>query len=162
LVVELWKSGDLKLCLKISFPKHALITTIYLFYILYVCITCLYVMFYQSSTISLLWDEMCNFTICVISVWPSRAHNWNKNYLIYTNMLPTHVNTNNGCHDVFHKQTSKRIMTSWDFRCPLCSYISSSKTIYLFIHVSLPPPPPRNCYAVVWNTDIFPYFLLTL
>jgi hypothetical protein len=41
-------------CWKISLPKHALITTIYLFYILYVFITCLYVMFYQSSTLSLL------------------------------------------------------------------------------------------------------------
>lgn len=83
MVVELWKSGDLKLCWKISLPKHALITTIYLYYILYVFITCLYVMFYQSSTLSLLWVYMCNFTICVISVCPSRAHNWNKIYLIW-------------------------------------------------------------------------------
>ena len=78
MVVELWKSGDLKLCWKISLPKHALITTIYLYYILYVFITCLYGMFYQSSTLSLLWVYMFNFTICVISVCPSRAHNWNK------------------------------------------------------------------------------------
>jgi hypothetical protein len=79
---ELWKSGDLKRCWKISLPKHALITTIYLYYILYVFITCLYVMFYQSSTLSLLWVYICNFTICVISVCPSRAHNWNKIYSI--------------------------------------------------------------------------------
>ena len=71
-----------KLCWKISLPKHALITTIYLYYIHYVFITCLYVMFYQSSTIYLLWDYMCNFTVCVISVCPSRAHNCNKIYLI--------------------------------------------------------------------------------
>jgi hypothetical protein len=55
---------------------------IYLYYILYVFITCLYVMFYQSSTLSLLWVYMCNFTICVISVCSSRAHNWNRIYLI--------------------------------------------------------------------------------
>ena len=83
LVAELWKSGDLNLCWKISFPKHALITTIYLYYILYVFISCLYVMFYQSSTLSLWWVYMCNFTICVISVCPSRAHNCNKIYLIW-------------------------------------------------------------------------------
>ena len=82
LVVELWKSGDLNLCWKISLPKYALITTIYLYYIHYVFITCLYVMFYQSSTIYLLWDYMCNFTVCVISVCPSRAHNCNTIYLI--------------------------------------------------------------------------------
>ena len=78
-----WKSGDLKLCWKISLPKHALITIIYLYYLLYVFITCLYVMFYQLSTLSLLWVYLCNLTICVISVCPSRAHNWNKIYLIW-------------------------------------------------------------------------------
>ena len=25
---------------------------------------------------------MCNFTICVISVCPSRTHNWNKKFII--------------------------------------------------------------------------------
>ena len=84
MVVELWKSGDLKLCWKISLLKHTLIyTAIYLYYMLYVFITCLYVMFCQSSTLSLLWVYMCNSTIYVISVWPSRAHNWNTIYLIW-------------------------------------------------------------------------------
>ena len=54
LKMKLTFSLDLKLCWKISLPKHALITTIYLYYLLYVFITCLYVMFYQSSTLSLL------------------------------------------------------------------------------------------------------------
>jgi hypothetical protein len=46
-LVDLWFTEsihilvNLKLCWKISLPKHALITTIYLFYILYVFITCL-------------------------------------------------------------------------------------------------------------------------
>jgi hypothetical protein len=73
LVVELWKSGDLKVCWKISLPKHALITTIYLYYLLYVFITCFVCHQLFPS---------CEF-ICVISVCPSRAHYWNKIYLIF-------------------------------------------------------------------------------
>jgi hypothetical protein len=109
LVVALWKSGDLKLCWQISLPKHALTTTIYLYYLLYVFISCLYVMFYQSSTLSLLWVYMCNFTICVISVCTSRAHNWNKIYLIW--------------FDIYFRQLKKwkcdsKNSTSWDSRKP--------------------------------------------
>ena len=44
-------------------------------------------MFYQSSTLSLWWVYMCNFTIYAISVCPSRAHNWNKIYLIWFDLI---------------------------------------------------------------------------
>ena len=33
-------------------------------------------------------------------------------------MLPTHVKTNHGCHELFLKQTSERTLTFWDFRLP--------------------------------------------
>ena len=74
----------------------------------------------------------------------------------YYNMMPTHVKTNHGCHELLLKRTSERTLTFWNFRWFLCSYISSSNTIYLSI------PPPRSYYVVVWNADIFPYFPLTL
>ena len=54
-------------------------------------------------------------------------------------MLPTHVKTNHGCHELLLKQTSERTLTFWDFRCPPYSYISSSKTIYMYLFICFPP-----------------------
>ena len=77
-ILDLWFTEsihilvNLKLCWKISLPKHALIFFIYLFYILYVFITCLYVMFDQSSTLSLLWVYMCNFCLPLDLIFVNR------------------------------------------------------------------------------------------
>jgi hypothetical protein len=67
----------------------------------------------------------------------------------YYNMMPTHVKTNHGCHELLLKQTSERTFTFWDFRWPPYSYISSSKTIYMYLFIRF---PPIKFDVVVWKT----------